>query len=371
MKKIIAILLTLIILIATFTTVSSAYNGFADIRESDWYYYPVLNAWMNEYVAGMINEKGERVFRPNDTLTRAQFMQMLAQSTGDMLNDTYYKNVDLNFEDVKTSHWYNAAIAWGVEKGIVKGVSETRFAPNDPITREQVARMLCLFAEYKGYNMDYTDDLSAFTDADTISDWALTQMQWAVASEIIKGYGDGELRPRRNTTRAEICVMLEALETYFNYDGPAFRDGVFAAICDHVITNGEDSSVDRDMEWSVTKEDATLNIRCTKDKSFIAINYTKENADGIKESLYFNIYALTDHYSYTYDQRIAKEDGTFDFPYIIGTDLTLEGFTNYDYILSSPGDPEEEQWQALHEEFMTIFTELLESLEYTYEDLFR
>ena len=95
MKKIIAILLTLIMLIATFATVSSAYNGFADIRESDWYYYPVLNAWMNEYVAGMINEKGERVFRPNDTLTRAQFIQMLAQSTGDMLNDTYYKNVEL------------------------------------------------------------------------------------------------------------------------------------------------------------------------------------------------------------------------------------------------------------------------------------
>ena len=197
MKKIIAILLTLVMLIPAVATLTSAYYtgtiGFVDVSEQDWFYYPVYNAWKKQYVAGMINEKGEKVFYPNNSLTRAQFMQMLAQSSGDMLNDTYYKNLETGFEDVKTSHWYNAAIAWGMEKGIVKGVSETRFAPNDPITREQVARMLYLFAEYKGYNMDYTDDLSAFTDADTVSEWALPQMQWTVAADIINGYGNGEL----------------------------------------------------------------------------------------------------------------------------------------------------------------------------------
>lgn len=375
MKRIIAVLLVLFTLITAFATASSAYyiNDliFTDVKENDWFYTSVYNCWIWGYICGMTNEKGENIFKPNDTLTRAQFLQMLANSTMDLIYNTSYATTDTGFEDVKTSHWYNAAIAWGVEKGIVKGVSETRFAPNDPVTREQMARMLYLFAEYKGYNMNYTDDLSAFTDAGTISDWALTQMQWAVAANVIKGYGNGELRPRINTTRAEACTVLNYVNTYFSYNGPIDRSGAFAAICDYVIANGEPVSDTDRSELYITNEGSVLHIVCSNESSFISIACERQN-DDMSESLYFQVSTLNSHYDYTYQQSIPKGENEFDFPYVVTAKLTVDGLTDIDYVYGRYTDTEKnEQWQSLHEEFMTAFTEFIESLGYTYEDLFR
>ncbi|MBR6514990.1 MAG: S-layer homology domain-containing protein [Clostridia bacterium] len=374
MKKIIAMLLTLVMLIPTAAVMSSAYTNeliFTDVKKNDWFYSSVYNCWIRSYICGMTNEKGEYIFKPNDTLTRAQFLQMLANSTMDLIYNTSYATTDTGFEDVKTSHWYNAAVAWGVEKGIVKGVSETRFAPNDPVTREQMARMLYLFVEYKGYNMNYTDDLSDFTDAGTISDWALPQMQWAVAADVIKGYGNGELRPRTNTTRAEACTMLNSIYRYFSYNGPIDRSGAFAAICDYVIANGKPVSDIDSTELYITNEGSVLRIVCSNDSSSIYIACERQNED-MSERLYFQASTLNSYYDYTYQQSIPKGENEFDFPYVVTANITADGLSDINYIYGNYTDTEkQEQWQSLHDEFMAVFTELLESLGYTYEDLYR
>ncbi len=377
-KRIIAIFLVLFMLIPALGTVSSAYYTneliFTDVKENDWFYTSVYNCWIREYIVGMTNEKGEFVFMPNDTLTRAQFLQMLANSTMDLIYNTDYEAMDTGFEDVKTSHWYNGAVAWGVEKGIVKGVSETRFAPNDPVTREQMARMLYLFTEYKGYNMNYADDLSAFTDADTVSPWALPQVQWAVAANIIKGYGDTTIRPRGLATRAEACTVLGSLNTYFNYDGPIDRGGAYSVIYNYIDENGillNNGSV-QFKGYSISNGNAVLTFSHGIDSKPFFINYEKHRDDGVIESISIYISSLTTSYNYDYEQRSLVGENEWEHYFATAADLTVNGLTDIIYYIGGENDTERVcQAQLCHEEFMSELEAFLETLGLKYEDLFR
>ena len=90
---------------------------------------------------------------------------------------------------------------------MVNGYSETRFAPNAAITREQLAAILYRFAQFKGYDVSVKGDLSSFSDSAAVSGWAQETMQWAVGSGIING-DDGALKPAGDATRAEVAMML-------------------------------------------------------------------------------------------------------------------------------------------------------------------
>ena len=377
MKKIIAILLVLFTLIAALATASSAYTNdlvFTDVKKNDWFYDPIYNCWIRDYVYGMTNEKGEFVFMPNGTLTRAQFIQMLANSTMDLIYNKDYEAMDTGFEDVKTSHWYNGAVAWGVEKGIVKGVSETRFAPNDPITREQLARMLYLFVEYKGYNMNYADDLSKFTDADTVSPWALPQVQWAVAANVIEGYGDTTMRPHGLTTRAEACTMLWSLDTYFRYDGPLDRGGAYSVIYNYIEENGvlSDNGSVQYKGYSISNGNAVLTFSHAIDSEAFFINYEKHRDDGVIESISIYIPSLTTSYNYDYEQRSLIGENKWEHYFATASDLTVNGLTDTIYYIGGENDTERVcQAQLCHEEFMSELEAFLETLGLKYEDLFR
>ena len=91
------------------------------------------------------------------------------------------------FTDVASQMYYAEAIAWAERNGIVNGVSETEFAPDRAIAREELAAILYRYAAYKGYDVTASADLSSFTDAGTISPYAVDAMQWAGAEEIIQG----------------------------------------------------------------------------------------------------------------------------------------------------------------------------------------
>jgi hypothetical protein len=83
------------------------------------------------------------------------------------------------FSDVKSGQWYETAVAWAAEKGIVSGYGNGCFGNNDPITREQMAVILMGYARLKGYDVSAGTDLNQFTDSASISSWAKTAMQWA------------------------------------------------------------------------------------------------------------------------------------------------------------------------------------------------
>ena len=113
------------------------------------------------------------------------------------------------FTDVQdTSKWYYNAVVWASEKKIVSGYKDGRFGPEDYISRQQLAVILYNYAKYKGKNVAKTADLSKFSDRNKISSWAEKEISWAVAVNVISGNKDGTLKPLGTANRAEAAAML-------------------------------------------------------------------------------------------------------------------------------------------------------------------
>ncbi len=168
------------------------------------------NAWYSEAIAyvynkGMMNgtEKG---FEPNSATTRAMIVTMLHR-----LNGTSAAGV-AGFADVAGGQWYSEAVAWAAANGVVNGYSDTKFAPNEEITREQLAAILYRYAQFKGLDVSAKGDLSGFADGAAVSGWAQEAMQWAVGAGLLNGNADGTLAPAAGATRAEVAMILMRFE---------------------------------------------------------------------------------------------------------------------------------------------------------------
>ena len=114
------------------------------------------------------------------------------------------------FTDVETGEWYADAVSWASEKSIVSGISSDSFAPDNAISREQLATMLYRYAIYKKCNISAAENTSIteYTDAGNVSVYALSAIKWAVGENIINGKTQSTLNPQDNTTRAETAAML-------------------------------------------------------------------------------------------------------------------------------------------------------------------
>ncbi len=108
------------------------------------------------------------------------------------------------FTDVASGAWYTDAVSWAVSRGIVDGYSNGRFAPNDNITREQLAVMLWRYAGSPAA----ADGELHFTDADKAGSYARDALRWAVGNGILNGLGGGKLNPKGLATRAQVATML-------------------------------------------------------------------------------------------------------------------------------------------------------------------
>lgn len=174
---------------------------YTDVLYGVWYHDSVDYMIQNEYMNGM----SASVFAPEGVTTRAQLVQILYRIEGNP-DVTGAKNP---FTDVLNDNWYTDAIVWAASNGIVKGVTETAFAPDDPITREQIAVILY---RYTGATAPETNGLSAFPDEKNTSDWAKDALNWAIANELINGVGHSDggsyLEPLSNATRAQIATIL-------------------------------------------------------------------------------------------------------------------------------------------------------------------
>lgn len=148
-------------------------------------------------------------FAPNDTVTRGMFATVLYRLAGEPA-----VNRSVPFADVSANMYYANAVIWAEQNDIAGGYSETEFAPDDFITREQIAAILYRYAKLKGY--DVTEGgmrIREFEDYETISDYALTALTWAVNTGLINGKTETLLCPRDNATRAEIAAILKRFST--------------------------------------------------------------------------------------------------------------------------------------------------------------
>lgn len=172
---------------------------FIDVDENDWFYDAVTYV----YSEGMMDGVSDTQFAPNSNLTRGMVVTMLYR-----LEDEPRVTGSSGFDDVASGAWYADAVTWAAENGIVNGVSDTEFAPNVNITREQLAAILYRYAEYNDYDVSGRDDLSEFTDRSSISGYALDAMRWAVDEGLITGITDTTIEPQGTATRAQAATMF-------------------------------------------------------------------------------------------------------------------------------------------------------------------
>ena len=173
---------------------------FVDVDPDAWYYDAVEYA----YNAGLMTGTAADKFSPSLTTTRGMIVSILYRQEGEPAVST-----DAGFADVVSGAYYEDAVNWAAEEGIVNGYSDTAFGPNDAITREQMAAILMNYAEYKGQDVTARADLSGYTDADTVSAWATDAVQWANAEGLINGMSDTQLAPKGSATRAQVAAILE------------------------------------------------------------------------------------------------------------------------------------------------------------------
>jgi hypothetical protein len=104
--------------------------------------------------------------------------------------------------------YYAAAVSWAKQVGIVNGVTENEFAPDENVTREQLAAIMLRYAVYKGMDALTMEENLHFDDASEISEYAVSAMNWAVGNGFIKGRSESELMPGEFATRAEIAEFV-------------------------------------------------------------------------------------------------------------------------------------------------------------------
>lgn len=177
-------------------TDEKVYPGFIDVADDAWYYSSVKFAYENNIFEGV----GKGKFEPESYLTRAMAVSVLYRIFGD--GEYSYSGA---FEDVDEESWYAEAVTWGAENGIVYGVEENRFAPDEMITREQFAVFLY---RASGAKTEESQEL-AFSDKDEISEYAVDAVLWANGKGLIAGYTDGTVCPNGIITRAQAASILE------------------------------------------------------------------------------------------------------------------------------------------------------------------
>ena len=174
-------------------------HKFADVDSSMWYHEAIDFVVTN----GMMNGVADDRFAPHGVITRAMFVTIIYRLEGEPA-----VKGENTFSDVENGTWYTNAVIWASENGIVNGYGNGKFGPSNEITREQMAKIMYNYAEFKGYDVSGRDNLKAFNDVDTVSSWAVEEMKWAVNAGLINGKGDGRLDPKSNAERCQAAAIF-------------------------------------------------------------------------------------------------------------------------------------------------------------------
>ena len=176
--------------------------GFGDLDSDAWYHDGVHYCLEK----GLMQGFSDGLFRPDGDTTRAQLAMILWRLEGSPAVETAPE-----FDDVDPDAWYIGAVRWASAEGVVRGFGDGRFAPDEAVTREQMAAILCRCAARLGHDVSADGDLSGFADAASISAYAVPALEWARATGLVEGIeqsGALRLAPGDPTTRAQMATLL-------------------------------------------------------------------------------------------------------------------------------------------------------------------
>lgn len=175
-------------------------NPFTDVRPGDWFYSAVEYAVSRQLMVGTAAD----LFEPDTPLTRAMLVTVLWRAEGSEKTEGA-----LPFNDVKEGSYYADAVRWAAQNGLVSGMGEGVFAPDQMITREQIAAILFRYAQSKGKVESASVNLQSYADYEEISEYAVSAMAYAVGCGLIRGKTETTLNPRDCATRAEAAAILQ------------------------------------------------------------------------------------------------------------------------------------------------------------------
>ena len=208
------------LLLAVLTIAGSAADlPFTDVKADAWYYEAVQYVYEKELFAGVTTT----TFEPDAPMTRAMLVSVLWRLEGRP------EASGVNpFSDVQDGKWYTSGVLWAASKEIVSGFPNGTFAPDDSITREQMASLIMRYATYKGIELVQGASLDSFVDADKVQGWSKEAVAWAVAAGIISGNKQGDvytLAPQASATRAQVAsILMRFIENVMQPDQPVDPD---------------------------------------------------------------------------------------------------------------------------------------------------
>lgn len=186
-------------------TLLSGRRVFLDTKGTEYYADAVDYA----YAHGLVNGVSSDAFGPDVNLTRGMLVTILHRLEGNPA-----ASAKAPFSDVKPDQYFAEAVDWAFENGIVNGMSDRQFAPNELVTRQQTAAILFRYVTQLGKDNSLRAAFSGFTDANRVDDYARNAMAWCVGNGIINGVSATRLDPRGYATRAQSLVMLYRVVQY-------------------------------------------------------------------------------------------------------------------------------------------------------------
>lgn len=252
---------------------ASSGAGYTDVAQDAWYKDAVDYVTDNGLLVGVADDQ----FGPEQNVTRAMVVTVMWRQSGAPASDG-----ETAFTDVPDGEWYTAAVAWGADNGMVAGMSDTTFEPNTPVTREQLVAFMQRFAEKNGEDVSIGDGsvLDAFTDADSLSDWAHDVMIWALENGVIGGMTDTTLVPQGNATRAQYAAILQ--RTGATISDEIDLSGYEALTYYH---NGEIITVDESVGEDANGNPIYAKAVLAGDGTIIAVAYTDEEVAELEAAL--------------------------------------------------------------------------------------
>ena len=174
-------------------------SGYADVADDAWYADAVAAVTQQ----GLMNGTSATTFSPEITTSRAMLVTVLWRMAGEPAA------ASAGFADVAAGSWYAAAADWAYESGVTAGTSETTFSPDVTLTREQAVTMLCNYAAAQGIDTTQSSgSAQSYPDVESVSEWAVQAVDWAVDAGLLTGTGNGTLAPQGTASRAELATLL-------------------------------------------------------------------------------------------------------------------------------------------------------------------
>ena len=175
---------------------------FTDVSKDEWYYDDVAYV----FDKGLMNGISKTEFNPEGDFTRAMFVTVLYR-----MQKSPSVKADCPFTDVKAGSYYRDAVIWAYKNEIVNGVSATEFAPDSPITREQMAVIMHRFAKFARMDTKVRGKLANYIDHVKIADYAEDAVLWATKNNVMWSNSEGYFEPKRNATRAEAASVFTVM----------------------------------------------------------------------------------------------------------------------------------------------------------------